>query len=154
MPTETIDGLTFVPDEEVTPMELCHCLKMILEFLKEKDGDIKLTRYDDWWEHDGLMINKGHVDFNEIIQVVQNPELIEKEMPGDHYVKIEICPKDERWYLRFYIDIEDEDTVKYTEFDLTIPFEWAEEFKNKVAPNLDIEILSEPSLEYFSRIMA
>jgi hypothetical protein len=154
MPTGSIDGLTFIPDEGVTPMELSGCLEKILAFLKEKESDIKLIRYDDWWEHDGLMFKNGQTSFEEMIKIVKNPELIESEMSGDDRVKIGICPEDERWYLRFLIDTNIEDTVKDAEFDLTIPFEWVEEFKDKVVPSLELEVITEPSLQYFSRIMA
>jgi hypothetical protein len=46
----------------------------------------KLVRYEDWCDHDGLYFERGSIDFQGLVQIVQTPRALMYATPGDEYV--------------------------------------------------------------------
>ena len=139
--------------EEYFPIEvLSASLCQVLSFLQADDPYIKLLRYDDWWQHDGLHFSRGAMDFHILFQIAGTPRSLYEAMPGDDEVRIGIAPDHFRWYLRMFADWDADDKKLEGDFDITLSKKLANRFRKEVVPNLSFSLIEESAETYYKRI--
>jgi hypothetical protein len=126
----------------------------IAAFLQQNDRNAKLIRIDDWWEHDGLWFDKGVVDFHTLFQTVGTPRSLAQAMPGDDRVFVGIAASDRLWYLRFFVDWDDNDEMLLGKYSITLDSSLAQQFATYVTRRLECPTRLEESAVYFARIRA
>lgn len=142
-------GINFSCSEEINSDELSSNLLLIVNFLQQTESFNKLNRYDDWWEHDGLHFYRDKIDFGELQKIVSLNGLKQEFKLGDFDVFIGIAPIDNVWYLRFYLDVEED----LGRFDITLSDEMAELFGKEIQNKLSIEMKKQPSETYYNSII-
>ena len=143
-------GVNFRSEYELLPLSLSRALMATVEFLQStKPREARLYRYADWWEHDGLHFAEGHFDFAALLQSVQSPDALLKGMPGDFCVFVGVSPQDFGWYLRFYLDPDAEEDERFGRFDLTLPTELAEQYKEQVIKPLGLKMQEQEASAYY-----
>jgi hypothetical protein len=95
--TSTNDGSRFEPPVGTTfrtnalmQDELAALLHAVVAFLEATDPHAPLTRYDDWFEHDGMHVLRGKITFAILWEIVATPQVIFEETPQDDDVRIGI----------------------------------------------------------------
>ncbi len=146
-------GINFRSAGELSAPELARLLCRIASYLQNIEPYIKLHRYDDWWEHDGLHFHKSPINFDELFYIVNSPRSLLEAMPGDDFVCIGIAPYNSSWYLRFYLDWDDEGFLLWGKFDITLPNGLAESFRNEVARDLGIQLKEQDAESYYQSII-
>lgn len=113
---------------------------------------MKLNRFADWWQHDGLHFSEHPISFPYLFQVVRTPRALLEAMPGEPGVRIGIAPTDLKWYLRFILDWNDAETALEGDFDITVPRELAPDFRAEVVSQLPFAMAEEEARKYYTRI--
>jgi hypothetical protein len=149
--TEPI-GINFRPEQEVTIENLKLMLQAIWSFIKSKETSQVLFRYDDWWEHDGLHFQRDKLTLVAFLTSIGTTQAILESMPGDFNVKVGICTPNSNWYLRYYVDLEDD--AKECFFDITIPADWEKDFEQEMEKAAAQGWVKEKSQDYYKAIKA
>lgn len=144
------EGTNFRPQQEVALATLKLALGRIYAFLKSREPSPSLFRYDDWWEHDGLHTLRDKLTWARFKATIADEAEIIESMPGDFNVKVGIASPAMNWYLRYYVDLEDESKECF--FDITVPGEWEKDFRNEVEKALPIDWVTEKSAVYYKGI--
>lgn len=100
---------------------LSKALHQVCAFIQDFELDSPLTRYEDWWEHDGLHFNRGAITLHDLFGLVESPQSLLNAMQGDDRVFVGIAPADATWYLRFYADWDEQGSELIGRFDITLP---------------------------------
>lgn len=75
-------------------------------------------------------------------------------MPGDFYVFVGVSSKQMPFYLRIYVDWNDDETEIVGRFDVTVPDELAVRFRDDVAYVWRSKFSERSSAEYYGSIMS
>ena len=145
-------GINFHLQQPIPLDLLSDALCKIVVFMQANDKYKTLKLYSDWWQHDGLHFDGDHINILELLEIVKAPQAILGFMPGDDYVRVGIAPESLEWYLRFYA-VEANNHLRQGDFDITLPKQLSEKFRQEVMKNLGLSIQEEPSTSYYSRIM-
>ena len=146
-------GINFRSADELPADVLCAALAATASFLQHPDPTLRLRRFHDWLQHDGLMFDRGEVDFHELFRMIGTPRALLAAMPGDHEVRVGVAPAEGTpWYLRFILDWDADDTHLVGAFDVTLPPELAERYRREVVPGLGFAVDEEDAAVYFARI--
>jgi hypothetical protein len=148
------EGLTFRTDGDAPLEDVSSDLCRIAAFLQRLDPSAKLSRFHDWWEHDGLHFPKGSTNYHGLFQHVATPRSLMESMTGDHRVFIGLSPEDRDWYLRFFADWDEHDTNLIGEYSISLAESLVQLFDNEVAASLRCPTIREDALAYFQRIEA
>jgi hypothetical protein len=142
-------GINFSLPEFIPARNLPEVVQGIWKFISEKDPSSLLFRYDDWWQHDGLHFFRKEIGTTDFEKTIMNIEEMKKDMPGDFYVYVGICSPQMEWYLRYYID---EDQGVEGCIDITVPENWASEFKIYIGNQVKTDWKTENAQAYYKRI--
>lgn len=148
------EGINFSCAQEISAVELSKVLCRIVSFVQWLEPYIKLERYDDWWEHDGLHFYRNSISFDALFKLVNSPKSLLDEMPGDFQVFVGIAPENHSWYLRFYLDWDETDENLIGRFDVTFPREISDKFRKEVLNNFDLNIAEQDAEKYYQSITA
>ncbi len=147
------EGTNFRLTEFVPATLLSASLCTVAAFLQELDPDDTLQRYDDWWQHDGLEFERDRIDLHGLLELVKSPQAICESMPADDYVRVGIASPKVGWYLRFYLTWNAAGDVLEGDFDITLPGEHVERFKQVVMRDLAVRLEVEDACAYYARIL-
>jgi hypothetical protein len=142
-------GINFSCSKEIDSNELSNNLGFIVDFLEKINPNDQLHQFDDWWEHDGLHFYRGKTNFDELKKIVSISGLMQEFKLGNFDVFIGIAPIENNWYLRFYLDEEE----NLGRFDITFSDEMAEVFTNEVLEKLTVKMNQQPSETYYKSII-
>jgi hypothetical protein len=142
-------GINFSCYKEITTDELSKNLLLVVNFLQQAHPNTQLNRFYDWWEHDGLHFQGSNIIFDELKKIVLPNGLMQEFKLGDFDVFIGIAPIDNSWYLRFYLDEEE----NLGRFDITLPFDLAQNFKVEILSQFDKNIKEQNSKEFYRSII-
>ncbi len=139
---------------------LSAALSQTVMFLRSlDDGDARLFRYDDWWEHDGLHFPRkdGIIDFDILMSLVETPQAIKESMTGEYNVFVGVAPPNFQWYLRFYYDTDtairgQSEEELFGWFDLTLPDKSVDTYRQQVVLPLGLEMQEQESIAYYLSI--
>ena len=147
-----IDGTNFSSPSELSAVELSKALCRISSFVQSIDPYIKLDRYDDWWEHDGLHFRRNRLTVEDLFSLVGTPRSVLESMSGDEDVFVGILDTNRSFYLRFYLTWSDDDSSLVGRFDITFVDSVALRFKDKVLAALEINLREADATEYYKAI--
>ena len=147
-------GINFRSADEVPAPDLARTLCRVASFLQGRDPYAKLQRYLDCWEHDpdGYHAAKEEMDFHRLFQIVESPKALLRHMTDDDNVFIGIAPKDNSWYLRFYLWWDEEGFNLTGRFDITLPEKLAERFRKEMLELSAIPLREEDAEAYYKLI--
>jgi hypothetical protein len=128
---------------------LCRTVSFIQAELRPRTP---LQKYHDWWEHDGCHFYKGPVTLHELFDMVSSPRSLLEAMPGDDEVFIGIAPQDNLWYLRYYVFWNGEGTELYGRFDITLPCDSVDLFKEHVIQTFTVSVEEQDATSYYQKI--
>jgi len=144
-------GTNFSSADEVPSVSLARSLCRIASFLQDLYPHIKLQRYWDLWEEDGEHYYKEQTDFHGLFEIVESPRnLMYALMDGNVFVGI--APHDNSWYLRFQMDWDDDGFQLVGRFDITLPTEIVDRFRNEAANDLPVELEEQDADVYYRSI--
>lgn len=143
------EGINYSCSKEIDSYELSKNLLLIVSFLKQINPFTELHQYNDWWEQDGCHFSDGKTDFEELLEMITQNNLQMCFILSDFNVFIGIAPKDNSWYLRFYLDEEE----NLGRFDITLPDEMAEVFEKEVLNKLTLEMKKQSAETYYNSII-
>lgn len=103
-------GVCLYTENEVGAKDFARVLARVASALQAKDPYVRLHRYDDWWEHDGLHFHRGIIDFHAFFELVHSPKELLESTPADDYVFVGITSDDNEWYVRYRVEWDDEET--------------------------------------------
>ena len=146
-------GINFSSTEDLSAIELSKVLCRTASFIQNLEPYTELERYDDWWEHDGLHFHRGKITFDELFKIINSPKNLLEGMSGDFDVFIGIAPKNNSWYLRFYLDWDTNEENLVGRFDITFPNELANNFDEEVLKQFDLEMKKQNVEDYYQSIM-
>jgi hypothetical protein len=146
-------GVTFISPDGVKAADLSNLLCKTAAFIQSQSPYIKLERYDDWWEHDGLHFYRKSLSIEDLFTTVRSPKSLLESMPGDEDVFVGVYSKEFPLYLRFYVHWNEDETELIGRFDVTFPTEIAHQYRNDVVARLQIAMTEMGSEEYFSSII-
>jgi hypothetical protein len=145
-------GINFRSPDDLPASELAKQLCRIVCFLQNIEPYVKLQKYDDWWEHDGLHFHRVAIDFEGLFGIVGSPRKLLEAMPGDEDVCIGVAPHNNSWYLRFYLGWDEEGINLQGKFDITVAEKLVERFRNEVARQAGIELKEQDAEAYYRSI--
>jgi hypothetical protein len=145
-------GVNFSCTKELPAVKLSKILCRTTSFIQQLEPYAKLERYDDWWEHDGLHFYRKSIKIEELFTIVNSPKSLLESMPGDFDVSIGLAPENQSWYLRFYLDWDEDDNNLVGRFDVTFSSEIAKNFKAEVLSKFDFEMVEQDSESYYQTI--
>ena len=76
-------GVCFLFGGELPATILSKVLCKITNFLQDVAPYVKLQKYDDWWEHDGLHFHRKTVDFDALFQMINSPKNLLESTPDN-----------------------------------------------------------------------
>ena len=150
---QVLNGSNFATTDNIRGVDLSKILKKVAAFLQSESPYAMLERYDDWWEHDGLHFYCSSFTFDQLFETVHSPKTLLEAMPGDFQVFIGVYSKQVPFYLRFYVDWNDDETEIVGRFDITVPNEIAERFRHEVVAASGIELSERPSEGHYRSII-
>ncbi|MCH8325737.1 MAG: hypothetical protein IIB83_04120 [Bacteroidetes bacterium] len=134
---------------EIPGLQLAAILCEVASFLQTADAYVKLRRYADWYEHDGLHFDLGDITFSEFFDIVGSPKALLESSPDDDCVYVGIADDQGRWYLRYRLDWDVEGRTLKGDFALTLVPELLDSFRQ----GHDRQgLIAESSSTYFDRI--
>ncbi len=142
-------GINFSCSKEIDSLELSENLLLVVNFLEQTFPKAELRQYDDWWEHDGCHFYNSKTDFDELLKMVTQDELLFNFGLSGFNNFWGIAPKDNAWYLRFYLD-EEEDLGR---FDITLSDEIAEVFEKEILSQLSLKMNKQSAVTYYQTII-
>ena len=146
----SLKGTTFFCANSLTAVELSGILCRIAQFIQTIAPYSKLERYDDWLEHDGLYFFRRKISVEDLFDIVHSPRSLLESMPGDFDVFIGISDQDTSFYLRFYLDWDENDSQLVGRFDITLVPELLKKFANDVLTHSTILFQEADSEVYFA----
>lgn len=146
-------GVNFSCSKELSAIELSKVLCKTASFIQQLKPYAKLKRYDDWWEHDGLHFYRESINFDQLFSIINSPKALLEAMSGDFNVFVGIAPENNSWYLRFYLDWDDDEENLVGRFDVTFPNQLAEEFKKDILSQFNFEIEKQDAEKYYRSII-
>jgi hypothetical protein len=147
-------GLNFhLGKGSVDASSLSQALVKVVAYLQNRTAGSKLIKYTDWWEHNGLHFIKDEISFGILASMIDNPRRILESMPGVDSVFIGVSPTGCEWYLRYYLDWDDNGKSLVGKFDITVPESMHAEFEDEVVKELGFPMDKEASGEYYRRII-
>ena len=147
-------GINFSCLDDLAATELSIALCKTASFIQQINPYDKLYRYNDWWEHDGLHFYREVISVEKLFDLVNSPKSLLEAMTEDFNVFNGIAPKDNSWYLRFYLEWDEADTNLVGRFDITFPKSLAEQYKNEVLSKLNLKIQEQISENYYQSIIS
>lgn len=147
------NGMNFRCQEQLSVAAASASLCQIASFLQNVALANQLLKFDDWWEHDGLHFMRDQLDIHGLFRVVESGRSIFEATPQDEYVCVGIAPLDRRWYLRFRSEWDEEGDAVIGSFDITLPDDLCDSFRDDVVGRLQCKIIEEPASAYFERII-
>ena len=150
-------GTTFRPQDRLPADVLCAALAQTVSFLQQPDPTLRLRRFADWLQHDGLMFEEGVITFHDLFKLIATPRALLSAMTGDFEVRLGVAPAPaesaDPWYLRFILDWDDDEVHLIGEFDLTLSSpSAAEAYLRDVVGGLPFPATAEDAQPYFRRI--
>lgn len=120
------DGTCIFSLEAIDAAELSVLLRTIVSFLQLRDPYVRLHRYEDWWEHDGLHFHRDLLDFDRLFALVNSPKSLVESTPPDDLIFVGIAPKNNQWYLRYRVEWNDDGTSLLGECALIVEGDYPE----------------------------
>lgn len=145
-------GTNFRSNRAVAIAVLAKALCRVASFLQGRDPYRTLVQYHDWWEHDGLHFRQGTINFDGLFAIVSSPRALQTAMPGDDDVRVGIAPPDCSWYLRFYVEWDEDGFTLTGHFDITLPDAEASDFRQGVSPRIGLDLLEQDAQSYYHSI--
>jgi hypothetical protein len=153
------DGIRLFLEDPVPLCVLRSILTPAIDYLQRESPQDNLFCVHDWHEHDGCILKKRPVSWEDIRSWLSSDDALYAVGPGDDYVRVGIFPADRRYYVRLYIIVEGslrevEGSFRVVEgrqgaFDLT-GSEWLVEAVAKAAQRPGLAAFSrEPAKAYF-----
>lgn len=153
MPFEPPIGTTFTSEHEARLDEVIQTASRLLPFLQaQRISPIRLRRYDDWLEHDGLHFPGPQIEFSEVFRLFGSPRSLFEATPEDDAVCIGIGPESNDWYLRARAHWNAEDTELVGMISITMTSLLAKRYRGEVQAQSLQSLSEEESTGYFSRI--
>jgi hypothetical protein len=146
------EGINFSCSDNLPVLVLSKALCRTASFLQSLSPYVPLTKYEDWWEHDGLHFYREAANFDALFSVINSPRSLLEAMPGDDDVFIGVAPDDGSWYLRFYLAWNDEGLDLLGRFDITVPQALAERYTKEVVEGLNIGMERQEAQAYYKSI--
>ena len=146
-------GVNFSSENELFGVDLSQILCKTVSFIQQLKPYEKLEKFDDWWEHDGLHFHRGEIGFDELFKIIDSPENLLRAMTGNFDVFVGVAPKDNSWYLRFYLDWEENEENSVGRFDVTFPPKLAEIFEKQILKQFGLEIKRQNAAQYYQSIV-
>ena len=148
------DGVVFFTPPGNPVIAVSRDLRRIAAFFQHCEPYRKLRRFDDWWEHDALYFGKDELDLHGLFELVGTPRSLLTAMPGDHRVFVGVENNDCPWYLRFFVDWDEQDENIVGEYSVTLNRPLAALFEREVRPVLGCNVHTDDATPYFDRIKA
>ena len=146
-------GQNFHLDTPVAARVLWEAVCRVAQFIQAIEPyGARLNRYHDWWQHDGLHIAAGEIGMSDLFRLFASPRSILEAMPGDAMVFIGIAPRDGRWYLRVYLDWDDDGIDLIGIFDITVPADLAPRFQREVVDQGQLPMDAMDATTYYHSI--
>ncbi len=152
MPYSFPNGANFSSESDLSAFVLSRSLCKVVSLLQGLKPYTGLTRYEDWWEHDGLQFERGQIGFDQLFGMVNSPRALLESMCGDEGVEVGVAPDDNSWYLRFYLRWDEEGYNLIGKFDITVPTKLADWFQHEVSGKLEIGLKQQEAESYFRSI--
>ncbi len=146
------EGINFSCRDNLPAPVLSKALCRTLSFLQSLNPYVKLNKYEDWWEHDGLHFYREAVNFDTLFNLINSPRALLESMPGDEDVFIGVGPDDGNWYLRFYLAWDDEGFDLFGRCDITVSQALAERYMKEVVEGLNLEMERQDAGVYYQSI--
>lgn len=146
-------GINFSCENDMPAIELSKLLCKTASFIQQISPYEKLERYDDWFEHDGLHFHRKSINFDEFFRIVNSPKSLLEEIPRDDSVFIGIAPANNTWYLRFYLDWDENEENLFGRFDVTFPKATAENYEFEVLRQSNAEMKKQIAESYYQFII-
>jgi hypothetical protein len=146
-------GISFCFEAELTAIELSGVLCRIASFLQSVEPYVRLRRYDDWWEHDGLHFPRGDVDFNAFFQMIGSPKGLLESTPSDDYVFVGMAPEDNAWYLRYRVEWDEDESNLIGTCAVILPEHLVEKFRIEVLPRIGPQPSEKDSERFYQEIV-
>jgi len=115
------DGIVFCTRDWVDAIDLSVELCKVVSSLQALDPYVRLRRYDDWWEHDGLHFYRSAIEFQNLFPLVHSPRTLLESTPDDFLVFVGIAPENGEWYLRYRVEWDDNETNLIGQFAVVFP---------------------------------
>ena len=147
---QPIEGVCFWC-EPMPAAGLSSLLCKVAAFLQDVDPYAKLTRFDDWLEHDGYCFKRGPVDFAWLFGAMGSPRDLLQAVLDEDFVYTGVEDPARRWYLRFRVEWDDAGFELSGDFAMTLVDGLAEGFATRF---VDAGLRREPAAAYFRRITA
>jgi hypothetical protein len=145
-------GINYSCENEISAIELSNILCQTASFIQRLEPYEKLERYDDWFEHDGLHFHQKSLSFDDFFRIITSPKSLFEEMSGDDCVFVGIAPTNKSWYLRFYLEWDENDENLIGRFDITFPDKIAENYEIEVLRQSNVKMKKEFAERYFQSI--
>jgi len=150
-------GVNIRPRDPLAAGVLCAALAQRVSFLQHPNPALRLRKFDDWHQHDGLMFDRGPVTFHDVFGWIDRPKTLLAAMTGDHEVRVGVAPAPGEpggpWYLRFILDWDPDETHLEGTFDLTLPPAAAPAYRREVVAALPLPFVEEDAETYFREIV-
>ena len=145
-------GTNFRSTKQLPSSVLSTSLCRIVSFLQGVDPYIELQRYWDWWENEGLHFHKEQIDFHRLFEIIGSPRALLYAMTTDDDVFTGIGPTDNTWYLRFYLNWDEDGFNLSGRFDITLPHELAKRFRDEEVKTLPTQLWEQDAQTYYASI--
>ena len=148
-------GINFRSDNELSSHLLWKSLCLVVSFLQSLDPYRELHWYWDLWEHNGSEASVCHnrqIDFRKLFKILESPRTLLYAMTEDDDVFIGIAPRDNTWYLRFYLNWDDEGFNLIGRFDITLPLQLSTRFRDEVMKTCPAQLSEQPSQTYYASL--
>jgi hypothetical protein len=122
-------GSTFFLKERISASALRTTLLKVARFLQNRVNSGTLVQYHDWWQHDGLHFEKGQTDIHSLFRILDSNRSLFEAMPGDQGVRIGISDLEQQWYLRYYLDWDEEGNDFEGDFHFSVPESWCKDVR-------------------------
>lgn len=146
-------GVCFIFESDLPAHNLSNVLCKIANFLQGSVPFIKLRKFDDWWEHDGLHFYRGLIEFDALYRMINSSKNLLESTPSDDFVFVGVAPIDNSWYLRYRVEWNDEETNLVGSCAVILPQPLAEKFRVEVLKSLDVETEERHSEIYYQEII-
>ena len=146
-------GVTFYTKKLVPIDDMRQVLLCIARYIQDKEFLCRLNLYDDWWEHDGFHFQKKDIEVSKLFKILSSNRSLYEAMPDDFDVRIGISNKEKSWYLRYYIDWDEDDSFLEGNFHFSVPKELEQDCTKNIFDCCNIEIEKENSDNIWSELI-
>lgn len=146
-------GINF-SSPQLTAKDLSIALCRIVSFIQNQElYDVDLKKYEDWWEHDGMHFYKRTIDFHDLFRCIDSSRALLEAMPGENNVFVGIAPQSNNWYLRFYLEWDEEGHNLIGRFDITLPSNLAEHFRKALFTS-NLLLVEEDATVFYQHLLS